>query len=261
MNSKTVATLLFLVCLGLGGVLYFRHSTAVEEKKKDTETIQQLATTNSELKMKLEEQKLVNLSLERDFATQTSELKSFSNKLASANVNLEKIQGEAKAASEAAKAEMAKRDAKIAELEAQRDGMSKQMADLNSSIGKLESQIADTQRKLESSEGDRDFLLKELKRLQNEKADLERQFNDLALLRDQVRKLRDEMSIARRLDWIRRGIFGGIMKGGEKLQKGYAGAPTQTNYNLNVELNREGSVRVISSLTNAPAATNAPPRK
>ena len=261
MNSKIAATILFVLALALGGGLYYRHNTAIEEKKTDTATIQQLSNTVAETSMKLEEQKLVNLSLERDFATQTEELKGFSNRLAATTTNLEKTQNDAKAAAEVAKAEMMKREAKIAELEAERDGLTKRMAELNGSIGKLETQIADTQKRLDASEGDRDFLLKELKRLQTEKSELERQFNDLALLRDQVRKLRDEMSITRRLEWIRRGLYGSFLKGGERLQKGFAAAPAQTNYNLNVELTREGSVRVISSLTNAPAATNAPPPK
>ena len=101
------------------------------------------------------------------------------------------------------------------------------MADLNTSITSLESQIDNTKKKLAASEGDRDFLLNELKRLQTEKAELERKFNDLAVLRDQVRKLRDELSIARRLEWIRRGLYGSA-KGAEKLQKGLAAAGSQT---------------------------------
>lgn len=261
MNAKTVAIILLIVSLGLGGGLYYRHSTAVDEKDKNTATIQQLYYTNTELKRNLEEEKGVNRELARQLDVQTEELKGFSNKLASATANLEKTQSDAKAAEEASKAEMLKRDAKIAELESERDAYSKKMADLTSSIGKLETQIADTQRRLEASEGDRDFLLTELKRLQVEKAELERQFNDLALLRQQVKNLREEMSITRRLDWIRRGLWGSFQKGGEKLQQGFASTPPQTNYNLNVELTREGSVRVISTLTNVPAATNVPPRK
>lgn len=261
MNSKTAATFLFIVALVLGAGLFYRHNTAVEEKKKDSATIQQLSNTVAETSMKLEEQKLVNLSLERDFAAQTEELKGFSNRLAATTANLEKTQSDAKAAADVAKAELLKRDAEIARLEADRDAYTKKMADLTGKIGTLESQIADTQRKLEASEGDREFLLKELKRLQTEKAELERQFNDLALLRDQVRKLRDELSITRRLEWIRRGLYGSFLKGGERLQKGFAGAPSQTNYNLNVELTREGTIRVIPPLTNAPASTNVPSRK
>src|SRR5437868_6465012 len=83
--------------------------------------------------------------------------------------------------------EIAKRDSKIKELEGQNDEMTKKLTELNGSIGSLEKQIADTEKRLAASEGDRAFLLKELKRLQIEKAELERQFNDLVVLRDQVR--------------------------------------------------------------------------
>jgi hypothetical protein len=151
---------------------------------------------------------------------------------------------------------MRKRDAKIAELESERDGMTEKMDQLTTSISDLETQIADTQRRLEVSEGDREFLVKELKRLQAEKSELERQFTDLAALRDQVRKLRDELSISRRLEWIRRGLYGSL-KGAELLRKGMASAtPGQTNFNLDVEVRREGGATV---LTNTPAApdTNA----
>jgi len=74
------------------------------------------------------------------------------------------------------------------------------------------------------------------------------------MMRDQVRKLRDELSIARRLEWIRRGLYGSE-KGAEKLQKGLASAGPQTNYDLNVEVGSDGSVKVIPPLgaTNAPA--------
>ena len=82
----------------------------------------------------------------------------------------------------------------------QNDDLTKKMSDLNTSINNLESQIAVTQKKLADSEGDRELLLKELKRLQAEKAELERRFNDLAVLRDQVRKLRDDVAVIRQCD-------------------------------------------------------------
>ena len=128
---------------------------------------------------------------------------------------------EAQAAATNAAADIAKRDSRINELETQRDDLTKRMTDLNGQITGLEGQISDTQRKLAASEGDREFLLKELKRLQAEKNELEKQFNDLAgMLREQVRKLKDELSISKRLDWIRRGLYGSL-KGAEKLQEGY----------------------------------------
>jgi septal ring factor EnvC (AmiA/AmiB activator) len=251
MNSKIVAVLLLLICLLLGAGLVYRQSTATQEKKKDVATIHHYSNEWVETSKKLDEQKLVNLSLERDFTSQSEQLTTYSNNLVSVNANFEKSRADAQAAADSAKEEVRRRDVRIAELENERDGMTRKMGDLTNSISNLENQIAETQHKLEASEGDREFLLKELKRLQAEKTELERQFNDLAQLRDQVRRLRDELSVSRRLEWIRRGLYGSL-KGGELLRKGLASAtPARTNYNLDVEVRRDGEAKV---LTNHPAS-------
>lgn len=247
MNSKIAAIVLTLLCLLLAAGLIYRHSTATKEKKQDVATIGHYSNEWVETSRKLDEQKLVNLSLERDFTTQAEELKTYSNNLASVSANFAKTQADAKAAAETAKEEISRRDARINELESERDGMTKKMGELTSSISTLENQIADTQRKLEASEGDREFLLKELKRLQAEKSDLERQFNDLASLREQVRRLRDELSVSRRLEWIRRGLYGSL-KGGEMLRKGFTGSNAKgTNFNLDVEIRRDGGATVLTN--------------
>jgi len=254
MNLKTVAILLTLICLVLAAGLIYRHTTALQEKTKDVATIVHFSNEVAEVTKNYSEQKLVNLSLERDVATQSEELKTYSNNLASVSANLAKVQVDAKAAAQTAKDELQRRDNRISELENEREGLTRKMTGLTSSISNLENQIVDTQHKLEASEGDREFLLKELKRLQAEKSDLERQFNDLAMLRDQVRHLRDELSVSRRLEWIRRGLYGSL-KGGELLRKGFASAATtQTNFNLDVELKRDGTATV---LTNAPNSESA----
>jgi hypothetical protein len=93
-----------------------------------------------------------------------------------------------------------------------------------------------------------------------EKAELERQFNDLAVLKEQVRKLKEEMSVARRLEWIRAGVFASAdQKGSQRLMSGpNSGAPrivANTNaYDLNVEVKSDGSIQVIP-----PISTNSPP--
>ena len=100
--------------------------------------------------------------------------------------------------------------------------------------------------------------------MQTEKTELERQFNDMVVLREQVKKLRDELSVARRLEWIRRGLYGATtLKGGERLQKGLITAGPRTNYNLDVELNRDGSIRVTPPPSTNPVAAeiNNAPRK
>jgi hypothetical protein len=128
----------------------------------------------------------------------------------------------------------------------------------------LTTQIEETKRKLTASEGEKGFLEKELKRLMAEKAELEKQFNDLAVLRAQVSKLKEELSVARRLDWIRQGLFASTdQKGAQKLMQGPAASSQakpapKPSYDLNVEVSADGSVKVIPPLTNRPAATNPP---
>ncbi len=256
MQSKGAIALLVLVALGLGTGLLVRDRKARTEKQTDVSKIVQLSNTVVETQSRFEEQRLVNLTLSTNLAGRETDLATFSNRVVSTSADLARAQTDAKAAAEAAASEMAKRDAKISDLQGQNDDMTKKMSDLNASLSTLEKQITDTQRKLAASEGDREFLLKELKRLQTEKAELERQFNDLAALRDQVRRLRDELSIARRLEWIRQGIYGNqTQKGGEKLmQDAPADLSKITNNTVRIDLKQDGSVKV------APP-TNAPPKK
>ena len=249
---KALIAILLLLSLALGGGLLYRHLNAEKESQQAGQTIDQLTTKVTETEKKLAEQTAVNTVLDSTLATRTQQLIETSNTLNNVTVTLAKVREEAQIAATNAAADIAKRDARINELETQRDDLTKRMTDLNSQITGYESQIADVQRKLSASEGDRDYLLREMKRLQREKNDLERQFNDLAMMLDQVRKLRDELSISRRLDWIRRGLYGSL-KGAERLQKGFE-TDTNQNFDLNVELKQTGEVNVAPK-TNAPATT------
>jgi septal ring factor EnvC (AmiA/AmiB activator) len=268
MNAKLAAILLAIVCIVLGGALWYRHTVAVETEEKQSDTIDQLSNEWKQTSAKLEDLHTVNLALERTLANRAEEVRTFSNNLATTTANLAKTRADAKTAMETAEVAMKARDDKIKDLEGERDDLTKRMTDLNGSIGKLENQIADTERKLRTSEGDREYLIKELKRLQAEKNELERRFQDLAVLREQVRKLRDELSISRRIEWIRRGLYGDIGKGAEMLQRGMAlKPPPPTNapagkagqYNLDVEFSRDGTAKVnpnapAEGKTNVPAA-------
>ncbi len=139
---------------------------------------------------------------------------------------------------------------RLPDLEGQNQELDKESADLHSSITNLEGQIATTQKKLATSEGDKRELIKELKELQAKKDELERKFNDLAVLKEQVHKLKEELSIARRLDWIRRGIYETIgEKGGERLihieEKNHPPQPAATNAgSLQVEIRQSGGVKI-----------------
>jgi len=253
MKGKTGIVVLVLVCIALGVGLLIRHAKAVQAQQDAEAKIMTLSNQWVKSEGDLNDQRKVNATLEKTLETKAGEAESLSNKLDNLTATLVKTEEEAKTAAQQAKDEIARRDAKIADLEGKNDDMTKQMTDLNTSISNLESQIAETQKRLATSEGDREFLLKELKRLQTEKAELERKFNDLAVLRDQVRKLRDELSIARRLEWIRRGLYGSE-RGAEKLQKGLGAAGPQTNYDLNVEIKQSGGAKIASPATNTPVS-------
>ena len=250
MRAKNIViALLVIASVALGISLLRRHQLAVQQHALDTDRNLSLSNSLSQTRTKLDEQVVVNQSLETNLAERVSEVGLFSKKLADVATTLARTEAKAEADSKTAQEALAQRDAKISELEGKNDDMLKKMDELNTSITGLESQITTTEKKLAASEGDRAFLLKELKRLQAEKAELEKQFNDLVALREQVRKLKDELSIARRLDWIRRGLYGSASekKGAELLQSRPTPPPaTKTNFNLDVEIKRDGGAKINS---------------
>lgn len=243
---RVALILLIVLSLGLGAAYFLRHKKAVAAEQVRVETIMTISNQLEEAKAALEKKEQVAMTLETNLAVTSLMLASKSNDFVKISADLAKVQKEAQAAAEAAKAEMAKRDSRINELETQRDDLTKKIDDLNLSIATLDNQIAQTEKKLSASEGDREFLLKELKRLQTEKAELERQFNDLSVLRTQVSKLKEELSVSRRLEWIRMGIYGSQdKKGAERLMQPKTPASAKTNFNLNVELKQDGSSKVV----------------
>jgi septal ring factor EnvC (AmiA/AmiB activator) len=257
---KAAIVFLILASLGLGVGLMMRHKQAVEVKKQDDEKITVLSKNVEDTKNKLDEQEKLAMYLQTNLVVRTEELSGASNNLAKLNAELVRTQKEMQAAAEAARADIERRDAQISKLTTETNAMTQKLDDMNASIGKLGKLISDTERKLAASEGDREFLLKELKRLQVEKADLERQFNDLSVLRTQVAKLKEELSIARRLEWIRLGIYGASeKKGAEKLMAGTTGPAKTNNFNLNVELKQDGGAQIVTPDATKPPAT-APPK-
>ena len=261
MKPKYVIIALALFCVLLAALLFRSRKVAEEQTVQSHASISRLSNDLVQTSSRLGEQKQVNVILETNLIVQSGEAEIFSNKVVQLTDKLARTEASAKAAAELAEKEIAKRDLDIVRREKESDELTQRMGDLNTTIGNLERSISETERKLAASEGDRVILIRELKRLQAEKADLERQFNDLAVLREQVRKLKEELSISRRIEWIKRGLYGAAtQKGAERLQAG--SKPIQsstTNQDLNVEISRQGGARIVPSDKSAgTAATNAP---
>ncbi len=258
MKLKAAVIILILVAIGLGIGLVKLNQNLEAEQALATNRAHEIGRLSNEVvsvRSDLNEQKNVNMILETNLVVRVGELEAMSNTVSVLDSTLAKTRTEAAAAAQKAEAEIARRDEQIAQLTKDRENLEVEMNDLKGAITKLDTQIADTEKKLATSEGEKAFLLKELKRLQAEKAELERQFNDLAALREQVSKLKEQLAIARRLDWIRRGIYTTDQKkGGQILNEGFREKPVSTNdTGLKVDLKQDGSATIQSGTTNAPA--------
>ena len=264
MKAKTAVILLAVLCVILAVVLVWRHQTAVKQKEEDDAALlnlsNQLSQTSARLKAATED----NEKLSAKLNAKTAEFEQTSAQLAQTRADLAMSQADAKTAKDglaAAQAKITELDARIVQLQDRNAELDKQASDLQAAIVALQGKIADTEQKLARSEGDREFLLKELKRLQTEKADLERKFNDLVALREQFKKLKDELAVFRRLEWIRQGLYGPMKNGAELLQTGLPrpAAPTPaTNVDLNYEVRRDGTATILAPVTGPPGT--APPK-
>ena len=266
MKNRFGLVILVVVCLGLGIGLITIRKQASDQHLKDAESIGSFSNQVVVIHDELDRQKQVNALYEKDLDVQKKALGELSNNFTQVSANLSQTTANlarTEASLKASQEEVTRRDAKITELETQNQTLDRRAIDLTSAMTNLTVQIADTERKLAASEGDKAFLEKELKRLVAEKAELERQFNDLTVLRAQVSKLKEEMSIARRIEWIRQGLFASSeQKGAQKLMQGLTAPQTQPKtakkaYDLNVEVSSDGAVKVIPPLQ----GTNAPPAK
>jgi septal ring factor EnvC (AmiA/AmiB activator) len=256
MKEKAPVIVLIIVAAGLAVGLVVVNNKARQEKQDLSYALSVQSNTVVTIKTTLAEQEAVNQTLETNLAQTRFD---YSNKLTLSDANLrntqgalEKAQAEAKAQADSDAAELAKRDKKISDLQNQNQDMDKQSVEMRDHIAGLENQIADTKDRLSKSEGDRAVLVKELKRLQAEKVVWEARFNDLAALKAQVKKLREDIALAKNLDWIRRGIYETFNeKGGERLIHPPVSYPAVSNLTVNVELHQNGETKISNPIPSA----------
>lgn len=259
MKTKVVVIVLALVAAALALSLWMTRQKARQDQQKATEAILYHSNRWTTAEGLLEKERRRAGELERQLAEQQQALGRLTNEfslLSSRLQQTERTLSETRSQLESARQTLAQREARIAELESQRNELDQRAQELALALTNLTEQIVAVRAKLAAAEGDKAFLEQELKRLLAEKAELERQFNDLETLRAQVAKLKEELNLARRLEWIRRGLLGGPeVRGATLLMRGPAPRKPATTepYDLNVEVSADGTVRVIPPPTNAPA--------
>ena len=117
---KTMIGLILLaaLCVALGIVLVSTRRQAADEKQKDTEKIAMLSNQWEQTEGKLQEQKQVNLSLEKDVETRKQQYSELNGRLTDLTNRYTGIAGtlvKTEDSLKATKEEVARRDAKIAQ--------------------------------------------------------------------------------------------------------------------------------------------------
>jgi septal ring factor EnvC (AmiA/AmiB activator) len=240
---KPTIAILSLVCLALAAGLVIRYN-ANRVEPGERQALQDRLTTYSnqveEARAKLGEQETLAVYLQSNLTARTTELVTVSNNLNTTALALSQAESTARNAN----TETQKLNARIAQVEGERDGLQTKLNELAESIKSLNTQISETQRKLAAAEGDRDFLTKELARLQSDKAELVRQFNDVAVVRAQLVLLREESAINQRLTWMSQGVYQRSgMKGAQALLSRPTPLLTGGQPSLDVEIYQDNGTK------------------
>jgi len=242
---KSLVIILAIACVGLAAALALLR-TKIQTQLITTQAELNIATnTLTESRAKLSEQEKLNGFLQKNLEERSSELTASSNNLVQVNERLGAVQTDLKTA----QADAETKGARISALEAEKNEMNKKLGELAGQINTLDDQITETKRKLAASEGDRAYLTKELARLQTDKAELIRQFNDLAVLRAQVALLKEEESVNRRLAWSAQGVYAAASRKGAEVLVTKSVPPIKPEPSLNVEVEKQGGARIVPPST------------
>jgi chromosome segregation ATPase len=258
MKTKVGMAVLIVACAGLLIALLTTKMATDDRLKKDTDAIIDFSNQLTKATANLDELRQVNLMLTNDLAFSRQAALTFSNQFTEASGTLVNT----RTSLQNARDQITSLNSHIADLESQNQVLDQRAAALTNAIASLNAQIADTEQKLAGSETNNVFLEKELQRQTATRAELESKFNNLSTVRAQVKKLKADAFIARRLEWMREGSDpGSQQKGGQLLMQ--RAAPSNSarppHYDLNVEVSSDGSIHVIPLPANAPAATTNPP--
>jgi chromosome segregation ATPase len=182
---------------------------------------------------------MVMTNLEADLTARHADILVLSNTLAMTLTNLDQTQASLKTTQD----ELAKLQDHDRDLEAR-------VNELDALNVNLNLKIAGVIQKLTAAEGDKAALTVELKKLEAEKAELERKFNDIAALRTQVKKIKTDTNIARRLDRAKKGLPAEINLKSEQTQFHdlQPSPPLPRHYELNVEIESDGTIKTILPL-------------
>lgn len=248
---KTLVTvILILACAGLVIALVVTQKHINEQQQQKDAQIMDFSNQVVDANVELNDLRQVNLALTNDLNASREQLSVLSNQVLTISDSLTNSDSQLKAAED-----------QIAALQAQNQSIDQQAAELTNTIATLNAKIIAAQMQLAESEKNNGFLQNQLTNEQADYLALQAKFNNLKAVKDQARKLHNEIIVARRLEWIREGKpEGANVKGAQLLMARSwptnALAPA-SHYNLSVEVDSSGGVHIVND-TNAAASNNPP---
>jgi chromosome segregation ATPase len=264
MKIKIAIVILAIACIGLGIALFATKKQSDEQHATDVTSMLELSNQLVGATIQLNDFRVANVNLTNDLAASRQQLavtgqqaEQLSNSLAAAAAALE----ETRTSLATTRDQVTSLNTRISDLELQNKVLDQRASDLTNTLAQLSASIENTQNQLAIAETNRTFIEQELQKQMAQKAELEHKFNDLDEVRAQVKKLKDELFIARRIQLMKND--NGQKKGAELLMQrapDLTNTPAATaehppNYNLNVEVGSDGSVRVIPPLNSATNGT------
>jgi chromosome segregation ATPase len=263
MKNRAVIAILAIACIGLGIALFVVKKQGDDQHVAEVNSITQLSNQEVAAEAQLKEKDQVNLTLSNEVATSQQqvtrdqeEAARLSNSLAAATSTLADTRGSLAAVEET----VTNLNNRITDLEAQNKVLDDQVNTLSNQLTRLNLRIEDTRNQLAVAVTNATFLKGELQKQLAQRAELEHKFYDLAELRNQVKRVKEELFVARRAQLMKYDT--GNKKGAQLLMMHTLPSPPATRppapaatYDLNVEIGSDGSVRTIPPLgrTNSPA--------
>ncbi len=252
MKMKIVIVILAVACVALAIALFAVKKSGEEQHVADMSSIMDFSNQVMNADLKINDLNQVNITYSNDLVLSQTQAEQLSNSLNAAAKTI----NDSKIAIVSAQDQIVTLNSRIGDLETQNKVLDQRANELTNTIAQLNSLIDDTRSKLNASETNSIFLQQALEKQMAQKAEVEHKFNDLNELRTQVKKIKDDLFVARRLQLMKND--NGSKKGAQLLIQRSApvtNAPAPANYGLNVEVGSDGSVKVIPPLG---ASTNAP---
>jgi chromosome segregation ATPase len=253
---KTLVTVvLILACVGLVIALVINQKHVDAERQKAAEDIMDFSNQVVAANDELNDLRQVNLALTNDLNSSREQLVDLSNQMITISNSLS---GQLATSD----AQLKSAQDQIASLQSQNEALDQREVDLTNTIDSLTAKLDAAQLQLAASEKNGTFMQSELTNELVANAELQRKFNDLKVVRQQARKLHDELVVQRRLAWIREGTTpnNGTKQATLLMSRSW---PTNrlvspSHYNMSVEVDSSGAVHIVSDTNSATTNLNSP---